>query len=160
MPQYRAAKTFKNKEFGPSPDFIVRTGMVLTMTDKDAKTLNRGKSSPLVVPYTGPTRNHDLGNAPNNKDGEGDELRKDGPTLEEYVKAGYSAENYPPTGYAEVPSPGLDEYRRKGDEGKGDEGKDPPSSDVSVKVEGARREGGAVRRSSALPAGQASRKRT
>jgi hypothetical protein len=29
------------------------------------------------------------------------ELRTDGPTLEEYVAAGYSAENYPPTGYAE-----------------------------------------------------------
>ena len=27
-------------------------------------------------------------------------LRTDGPTLEEYVNAGYSAENYPPKGYA------------------------------------------------------------
>lgn len=27
-------------------------------------------------------------------------LRTDGPTLEEYVKAGYAAENYPPQGYA------------------------------------------------------------
>lgn len=27
-------------------------------------------------------------------------LRQDGPTLEEYVEAGYKAENYPPKGYA------------------------------------------------------------
>lgn len=27
-------------------------------------------------------------------------LRTDGPTLEEYVKAGYSADHYPPAGYA------------------------------------------------------------
>lgn len=27
-------------------------------------------------------------------------LRQDGPTLEEFVAAGYKAENYPPTGYA------------------------------------------------------------
>lgn len=27
-------------------------------------------------------------------------LRDDGPTLDEYVAAGYLAENYPPTGYA------------------------------------------------------------
>jgi hypothetical protein len=31
-------------------------------------------------------------------------LRLDGPTLEEYVKAGYKAENYPPKGYAAKPS--------------------------------------------------------
>lgn len=29
-----------------------------------------------------------------------DALRDDGPTLEEYVAAGYKAENYPPQGYA------------------------------------------------------------
>lgn len=34
--------------------------------------------------------------APKNAEG----LRLDGPTLEEYVKAGYLAENYPPQGYA------------------------------------------------------------
>jgi len=37
--------------------------------------------------------------------------RTDGPTLEEYVAAGYKAENYPPDGYAERPSAGLTEYR-------------------------------------------------
>lgn len=31
-------------------------------------------------------------------------LRTDGPTLEEYTKAGYKAEGYPPTGYAAKPS--------------------------------------------------------
>jgi len=40
-----------------------------------------------------------------------DGLRTDGPTLEEYVEAGYLAENYPPQGWAEKPSPGLDAYR-------------------------------------------------
>lgn len=34
-----------------------------------------------------------------------------GPTLEEYVAAGYLAENYPPEGYAIRESPGLDAYR-------------------------------------------------
>ena len=29
-----------------------------------------------------------------------DELKQDGPTVEEYVKAGYLAKNYPPAGYA------------------------------------------------------------
>lgn len=29
-----------------------------------------------------------------------DGLRLDGPTLEEYVSAGYKVENYPPSGYA------------------------------------------------------------
>jgi hypothetical protein len=42
------------------------------------------------------------------------ELRADGPTLEEYVLAGYKAENYPPEGYAEKPSPGLDHFRENG----------------------------------------------
>jgi hypothetical protein len=32
-------------------------------------------------------------------------LRTDGPTLEEYVKAGYKAETYPPKGYAATPAP-------------------------------------------------------
>lgn len=31
-------------------------------------------------------------------------LRTDGPTLDEYVKAGYDPANYPPAGYAAVPS--------------------------------------------------------
>ncbi len=34
-----------------------------------------------------------------------------GPTLEDYVAAGYDAATYPPQGYAEVPSPGLAAYR-------------------------------------------------
>jgi hypothetical protein len=31
-------------------------------------------------------------------------LRMDGPTLEEYIEAGYKAESYPPQGYAPKPS--------------------------------------------------------
>ena len=38
-------------------------------------------------------------------------LRTDGPTIEEFVFAGYKPENYPPAGYAERPSAGLDRYR-------------------------------------------------
>lgn len=40
-----------------------------------------------------------------------DVLRTDGPTLEDYVAAGYRAEDYPPPGYAEVPSEGLTAFR-------------------------------------------------
>lgn len=36
-----------------------------------------------------------------------------GPTFEEWVKAGYSPDKYPPAGYAEIPSNGLIEYREK-----------------------------------------------
>ncbi len=38
-------------------------------------------------------------------------MRLDGPTLEEYVKAGYKPEHYPPEGYAEKDSPALQELR-------------------------------------------------
>lgn len=41
-------------------------------------------------------------------------LRTDGPTIEEWVAKGYRAEHYPPEGWAEVPSPGLDRYRTTG----------------------------------------------
>lgn len=34
-----------------------------------------------------------------------DELRTDGPTVSEYVAAGYRAENYPPQGYASRSTP-------------------------------------------------------
>lgn len=38
-------------------------------------------------------------------------LREDGPTLEEYVAAGYDAEGYPPAGYAErLPKPVFIEF--------------------------------------------------
>lgn len=40
------------------------------------------------------------------------ELKTDGPTMEEWLKAGYKPEHYPPQGYAEKPSAGLDEYRK------------------------------------------------
>lgn len=47
-------------------------------------------------------------------DDEPPERREDGPTLEEYVAAGYLPANYPPGGYAEQASPALDHYRATG----------------------------------------------
>lgn len=41
-------------------------------------------------------------------------LRTDGPTLEEYLDAGYQAANYPPAGWAEKPSDGLTLFRTTG----------------------------------------------
>lgn len=41
-----------------------------------------------------------------------DGLKLGGPTLEEFMKRGYSPENYPPGGWAEVPSAGLTAYRK------------------------------------------------
>jgi hypothetical protein len=38
-------------------------------------------------------------------------LRTDGPTVEQWVAAGYRREHYPPEGYAEVDSPGLQALR-------------------------------------------------
>jgi hypothetical protein len=35
------------------------------------------------------------------------------PTIEEWVAAGYLPENYPPSGFDEVPSPGLTAYRQQ-----------------------------------------------
>jgi hypothetical protein len=39
-------------------------------------------------------------------------LRQDGPTLEEWMKAGYEPQHYPPVGYAEKPSEGLDAFKQ------------------------------------------------
>jgi hypothetical protein len=39
-------------------------------------------------------------------------LRTDGPTLEQWVGAGYQIENYPPVGYAELPSPLLEAIQK------------------------------------------------
>lgn len=36
---------------------------------------------------------------------EAEELKQDGPTIEEFVKAGYNPENYPPAGYASRSKP-------------------------------------------------------
>jgi hypothetical protein len=59
----------------------------------------------------------------------GDELRLDGPTLEQYVAAGYKPENYPPQGYAEKASPGLEAWRASV-RAEGD-GQTPAESDPS-----------------------------
>lgn len=41
-------------------------------------------------------------------------LRDDGPTIEMFIAAGYHADDYPPRGYAEKPSPGLTRYKAGG----------------------------------------------
>lgn len=38
-------------------------------------------------------------------------LREDGPTIEEWIAAGYRPEHYPPSGYAEKNSPGLSRFK-------------------------------------------------
>lgn len=38
-------------------------------------------------------------------------LREDGPTMEQWVKAGYRPDDYPPVGYAELPSDMLTLYK-------------------------------------------------
>lgn len=38
-------------------------------------------------------------------------LRLDGPTMEQWVGAGYNADAYPPDGYAELPSAMLDAHK-------------------------------------------------
>jgi hypothetical protein len=39
------------------------------------------------------------------------EIKSSGPTFEQWVAAGYLPEAYPPDGYDEIPSQGLDEFR-------------------------------------------------
>lgn len=67
-------------------------------------------------------------------------LRLDGPTMEEYVKAGYKPENYPPKGYAEVDSPALKEHKAKvaavKTTGGADEPPPPPPADGEAKPDG------------------------
>lgn len=41
-------------------------------------------------------------------------LQPNGPTIEEYVAAGYVADNYPPDGFAAVESEGLSRYLETG----------------------------------------------
>lgn len=173
MPQYRALKTFGTPK---GKHGTVITGTVLTMTQKDADELNRHhpKDRPVVELYRGTTeprespKDKSLPGAPKTKG-----LRDDGPTFEEFVKAGYLPENYPPEGYAEKPSTGLDEYRaanpKKVDtiyEGedpssrpvvktaKPDEGKAAGTGGPSVRVEGGQLGGGKGRRSSVLRVGR------
>lgn len=69
------------------------------MIDTDAPALAATKQAE-------PRREED--NAPRDENG----LRTDGPALEGFVAAGYSAENYPPSGYAEKNSPGLEAFKK------------------------------------------------
>lgn len=45
-----------------------------------------------------------------------EKLREDGPSLEQYVKAGYNAEGYPPKGYAPKNSPGWQKLKKEREE--------------------------------------------
>lgn len=42
------------------------------------------------------------------------QMRANGPTIEEWVAAGYTPENYPPMGYIERSSAGLERFRATG----------------------------------------------
>lgn len=74
-------------------------------------------------------------------------LKSGGPTLEEYIAAGYQPDTYPPSGYAEVPSPGLDAYRAAQSEAKGvpEPPSDTPPEDSKPEV--AEKKTGGKRRS-------------
>ncbi len=69
---------------------LMRRGTLLEVTEAEAKNLlYRGKA--VLATESDLT-------------GAGQSLRTDGPTLEEYIAAGYTAEGYPPAGYAAVAS--------------------------------------------------------
>lgn len=61
---------------------IVRAGTLVEMAEGEAKDLLRRGKAELATERDNPT------------------LRTDGPTVGEFVAAGYRAENYPPQGYA------------------------------------------------------------
>jgi hypothetical protein len=69
---------------------IVPVSEIAVDKPKPARTRGRarGKSKPDEQP------------AQSDLIGDGTQKRTDGPTVEEFVKAGYSAKNYPPDGYA------------------------------------------------------------
>lgn len=71
------------------------------------------------------------GEAEAEEPGSDGKLRQDGPTLEEYVKAGYPADTtYPPSGYAEKPSDGLTALRAQAAEAPAAEApQDAPDSE-------------------------------
>ncbi len=58
-----------------------------------------------------------------------------GPTLEEFIKAGYSAETYPPLGWAEVPSAGLTAFRKEQDDKKALEEAEKLTAEIKAKEE-------------------------
>lgn len=72
--------------------------IILTQDDLDAILADHAAGVEPVPSETSDTsKSMGLSNAQKVEDAP---LRTDGPTLEEYVKSGYLAENYPPAGYA------------------------------------------------------------
>lgn len=135
MPQYRAIRSFGIP--GKGKYGHIRTGLVVTMPEMDANTFNRQhpKDNPILVPYEG----HSLDTEP---------------------KHNASIPGAPSTkDDGEVDDPHADR-----DDGRDlDEGNENPSArddKPSVSVKGGLRGAGRGKRSSALPVGRASRKRT
>lgn len=81
---------------------ILKAGRLVQVTDSEAKNLlGRGKAvlaTASEVDRAFPAAEAPKPAPPMNAEG----LRLDGPTLAEFVKAGYPAENYPPHGYASL----------------------------------------------------------
>lgn len=131
MPQYRAVRTFRNTSVGPPPTHIVRTGVVLTMSDKDAATLNRQVK--MLEPYGGPREapdNRSLPGAPRTKIGSEDEGPPSNPDGD--ARFDVDAQDNP----------------------EGNEPPPPEETKPSVSVKGARQVGGRDKRSSAPRVGR------
>lgn len=96
---------------------MLATGDVVTINEQDFDESRYAVLSPeelaasfVVAPATSapPAPVAPLVAAP---DGTEVDLLQNGPTLEEFVDAGYSQELYPPSGYAAKDTPGLEGYR-------------------------------------------------
>lgn len=142
MPQYRALKTFGTIK---GKHGTVRTGSVLTLSEKDAAELNRPhpKNRPAVVPYGGP------------KDPGGPREPPDDRSL-----PGAPKTKIDPGGDDIDPNAGLTETEKEAAVNKEkDEGNEQaPSNGPSLRV--AQRGGGSGRRSSVLPVGHRSPRKT
>lgn len=82
------------------PQGTADVGETIEVTDKLGKTLkdNHFATEP-VARRSSATSDHALAAAITGKSGGPAALKTDGPTVAEFVKAGYSAKNYPPAGY-------------------------------------------------------------
>lgn len=145
MPQYRALKTFGH---GKTKFGLVRTGMVLTMSEKDAQEINRPhrKDQPALVAFGGPSDpggpreppdDRSLPGAPHTKIGGED--RTPDPEFDDPIF--------------------TDEEKEAAANKEKDEGNEQaPSGGPSLRV--GPRGGGSTRRSSVLPVGRRSPKQT
>lgn len=81
------------------PEGTADVGQTISVNDKFGKALKDGRfaTDPGFKP-TAPATATAVAPA-------GDGLKQDGPTVAEFVKAGYSASNYPPAGYASKSTP-------------------------------------------------------